>query len=55
MKYLLLGAFASGFLLYGIAYIYGGTGTTNLTRIGALLIESPLANNAFPCLAVPFS
>ena len=27
MKYLLLGAFASGFFLYGIALIYGGAGT----------------------------
>jgi len=33
MKYFLLGAFASAFLLYGIAFIFGGTGTTNLLRI----------------------
>ena len=33
LKYLLLGAFASGFLLYGIAYIYGSYGTTNLMDI----------------------
>jgi NADH-quinone oxidoreductase subunit N len=36
MKYFLLGAFASAFLLYGIAFIFGGTGTTNLLRIRAL-------------------
>ncbi len=35
MKYFLLGAFASGFFLYGIALIYGATGSTNLNRIGA--------------------
>lgn len=35
IKYLLLGAFASGFLLYGIALTYGSTGSTSLTRIGA--------------------
>jgi NADH-quinone oxidoreductase subunit N len=29
MKYLLLGAFASAFFLYGIALIYGGAGTTS--------------------------
>ena len=29
LKYFLLGAFASGFLLYGMALIYGATGTTN--------------------------
>src|SRR5258705_2033076 len=33
LKYFLLGAFASGFLLYGIALIYRATGTTNLTLI----------------------
>lgn len=33
MKYFLIGAFATGFLLYGIALIYGATGTTNLARI----------------------
>ena len=32
MKYLLLGAFASGFFLYGIALIYGGAGTTEYPR-----------------------
>jgi NADH-quinone oxidoreductase subunit N len=35
MKYFLLGAFASAFLLYGIAFVFGGTGTTNLLRIKA--------------------
>lgn len=34
LKYFLLGAFASAFLLYGIALAYGATGTTNLTLIG---------------------
>jgi NADH-quinone oxidoreductase subunit N len=33
MKYFLLGAFSSAFLLYGIALCYGATGTTNLLRI----------------------
>lgn len=33
LKYFLLGAFATGFLLYGIALIYGTTGTTSLLRI----------------------
>jgi NADH-quinone oxidoreductase subunit N len=34
LKYFLIGAFASGFLLYGIALVYGATGTTNLRLIG---------------------
>ncbi len=37
MKYLLYGAFAAGFLIYGIALIYGATGTTDLAAIGQAL------------------
>ncbi len=33
LKYFLLGAFATGFFLYGIALIYGAAGTTNLAAI----------------------
>jgi NADH-quinone oxidoreductase subunit N len=35
LKYFLLGAFSTAFLLYGIALIYGATGATNLETIGA--------------------
>jgi len=35
LKYFLLGAFASGFLLYGIALIYGATGSVQLNAIAA--------------------
>jgi NADH-quinone oxidoreductase subunit N len=49
IKYLLLGAFASGFLLYGIALVYGASGSTNLNcvaealgaRAGAATVECP--------------
>ena len=37
LKYFLIGAFASGFLLYGIALLYGNFHTTNLGEIFALL------------------
>jgi NADH-quinone oxidoreductase subunit N len=37
MKYFLLGAFASGFLVYGIALMYGGTGTTSLSGVMGVL------------------
>ena len=37
LKYFLVGAFASGFLLYGIALVYGATGQTNYTLIGQQL------------------
>jgi NADH-quinone oxidoreductase subunit N len=35
LKYFLLGAFSTAFLLYGIALVYGATGATNLASIGA--------------------
>ena len=37
LKYFLIGAFASGFLLYGIALVYGATGQTSFALIGAQL------------------
>ena len=37
LKYFLLGAFATGFLLYGIALLYGATGTTRLDLIAERL------------------
>ena len=40
-KYFLLGAFASGFLLYGIALIYGSVGSASLTMLTAHLKETP--------------
>lgn len=33
LKYFLLGAFATGFFLYGIALVYGAAGSTNFTRM----------------------
>jgi NADH-quinone oxidoreductase subunit N len=37
MKYFVLGAFSSAFFLYGIALVYGATGTTSLAGIAAFL------------------
>jgi NADH-quinone oxidoreductase subunit N len=34
LKYFLLGAFSTGFFLYGIALVYGATGSTNVSIIG---------------------
>ena len=66
LKYFLLGAFATGFLLYGITLVYGTTGTTNLLRIA---VQHPnvsmqpwynagfgllLVGLAFKVAAVPF-
>ena len=47
MKYLLLGALSSAVLLYGIALLYGATGTTTLAGIRAGLASGPAAPIAF--------
>jgi NADH-quinone oxidoreductase subunit N len=46
IKYFLLGAFATGFLLYGIALIYGSAKTTNISTIVASF-PSLLSNVVF--------
>jgi len=46
LKYFLLGAFSTGFLLYGMALIYGATGTTKIAKIAALAAQNgAVANN----------
>jgi NADH-quinone oxidoreductase subunit N len=45
LKYFLLGAFATGFLLYGIAMLYGATGTTNIKGIAEFLSNNPALSN----------
>ncbi len=57
MKYLLLGAFASAFFLYGIALIYGGAGTTSIPGIASNLTaesQSPLLLGGMFLLIVGF-
>jgi NADH-quinone oxidoreductase subunit N len=66
LKYFLLGAFATGFLLYGIALIYGSTGTTSIPAIIAAVSRHSgeplfliglallLIGLAFKVAAVPF-
>ena len=44
MKYFFMGAFATGFLLYGIALIYGATGSTHLNFDRRLCLWSNRAN-----------
>jgi len=43
IKYFLLGSFASAFFLYGIAWVYGTTGTTHLREAGRQLVNPELA------------
>jgi NADH-quinone oxidoreductase subunit N len=37
LKYFLLGSFATGFFLYGVALVYGATGSVNLTMVRAAI------------------
>jgi NADH-quinone oxidoreductase subunit N len=68
LKYFLLGAFATGFLLYGMALIYGATGATQLGEIAQRIAAYGLLGHpmllvgiglltigmAFKVAAVPF-
>ncbi|MBI5368046.1 MAG: NADH-quinone oxidoreductase subunit N [Planctomycetes bacterium] len=54
MKYFLLGAFATGFLLYGIALIYGATGEVRLERIAHHAANRPLLLAGLGFLLVGF-
>jgi NADH-quinone oxidoreductase subunit N len=47
VKYLILGALSTGFLVYGIAWVYGSTGTMSFAEIGNRL---PLITNSVPLL-----
>jgi len=41
LKYFLMGAFSTGFLLFGIALIYGSTGSFNLETIRNWVVQNP--------------
>jgi NADH-quinone oxidoreductase subunit N len=52
MKYFLLGSFATAFFLYGIALVYGVTGTTNLALMGAADTSSNLLKLGFALILI---
>lgn len=43
-KYLILGALSTGFIVYGITWIFGATGQTNLARIAEVLPQMPVTS-----------
>ncbi|MGK0180623.1 MAG: NADH-quinone oxidoreductase subunit N [Nitrospinales bacterium] len=45
LKYFLLGAFATGFLLYGMTLVYGSTGSTNLFKIAEFVKSDSAQSN----------
>src|SRR5262249_52399112 len=54
LKYFFLGAFASGFLLYGTAFLYGAAGTTQLDGIARVVAKDPQAPYVLLGMALPF-
>jgi NADH-quinone oxidoreductase subunit N len=46
MKYFVLGAIASGVLLYGMSLLYGASGTLDLTNLGVHIASTPTASIA---------
>jgi NADH-quinone oxidoreductase subunit N len=53
MKYFVLGAMASGFLLYGMSLLYGASGSLNLTQVAAA-VSSGTVNKMVLVLGVVF-
>lgn len=52
LKYFLLGAFATGFLLYGMTLIYGATGTTKLYKIAQILHDGGEASQPLMLMGI---
>ncbi len=53
MKYFILGALASGFMLYGISMLYGATGSLDLSEV-AKAAGSPVANKTILVFGIVF-
>src|SRR5207253_8744680 len=51
LQYFLLGSFATAFFLYGVALIYGSTGTVNLTAVREALTGQNAPSAIFVGLA----
>jgi NADH-quinone oxidoreductase subunit N len=54
LKYFLLGAFATGFLLYGIALIYGATGSLHLKDIASYITSKNLLRSPMLLMSLVF-
>ncbi|MGA8236965.1 MAG: NADH-quinone oxidoreductase subunit N [Candidatus Sulfotelmatobacter sp.] len=54
LKYFLLGSFATAFFLYGVALMFGATGSTNIDQIGSTLRAAPVPLLAFVAVALMF-
>jgi NADH-quinone oxidoreductase subunit N len=54
LKYFLLGSFATAFFLYGVALMFGATGSTNIDQISRALRAGPIPLLAFVAVAFMF-
>jgi len=54
LKYFLLGSFATAFFLYGVAMMFGATGSTNIDTIGQTLKSGPVPVLVFVAMALMF-
>ena len=54
LKYFLLGSFATAFFLYGVALMFGATGSTNIDQISKALQAGPVPLLAFVAVAFMF-
>ncbi len=54
LKYFLLGSFATAFFLYGVALMFGATGSTSIAVIGQALRSSPIPLLAYAGIALMF-
>src|SRR5260370_16413811 len=54
LKYFLLGSFATAFFLYGIALLFGATGSTNITEIATALRGGNTGVLAYVAIALMF-
>lgn len=52
IKYFLLGSFATAFFLYGVALMFGATGSTTIQNISAALNHGPVTSMALVYVAV---
>jgi len=52
LKYFILGSFATAFFLYGIAMVYGATGTTHIDLIQTAFQVSPATSTALPMVGL---
>jgi NADH-quinone oxidoreductase subunit N len=54
LKYFLLGSFATAFFLYGVAMMFGATGSTNIDAISAALNSGQVPVLAYVAMALMF-